>query len=140
LAKLITSIAVDNNALVMGIWGRGSHQFLGEVGLYSLDHERRVGEVGYWLRQRARGNGFIQEAVRTLATYATAHGVSRLEAHVAAENLSSRRVVERLGFDIAGHRTPAPRWDGEVGDVLIYALQDSRAASVSDQTSSRPST
>jgi RimJ/RimL family protein N-acetyltransferase len=128
LANLITSAAVANDPIVMGIWGRGSNQFLGEVGLYSIDHERKVGEVGYWLRQRARGNGYIQEAVRTLTTHARAEvGLSRLEAHIAAENVSSRRVVERLGFEIAGHRAPKPRWDGQVGDVLIYALQDSIA-------------
>jgi RimJ/RimL family protein N-acetyltransferase len=131
LANLITSTAVDNGPIVMGIWQRFSHQFLGEVGLYSIDHERGVGEVGYWLRRRARGNGYISEAVRTLATYAKANvGVSRLEAHIAVENVSSRRVVERLGFDITGHRAPAPRWDGEVGDVLIYALEGSIANAV----------
>jgi RimJ/RimL family protein N-acetyltransferase len=124
LANLIASSAVDNDPIVMGIWERVSHQFLGEVGLYSIDIGRRVGEVGYWLRQRARGKGYIHEAVQTLAAYATADiGISRLEAHIAAENTSSRRVVERLGFDIAGHRAPAPRWDGEVGDVLIYTLK-----------------
>src|SRR5712691_9449175 len=32
LANLITSTAVDNDPIVMGIWERSSHQFLGEVG------------------------------------------------------------------------------------------------------------
>jgi ribosomal-protein-serine acetyltransferase len=131
LAYLINSAAQQRDSVVLGIWERSSKRFLGEVGLYSIDYDRGVGEVGYWLRQRAWGNGYIAEAVRTLASNARAKiGVSALEAHIALENLPSRRVVERLGFHVAGHRPPAPHFDGEVGDVLIYTLPASIASGI----------
>src|SRR5205823_5747430 len=114
-----------------GVWESASGRFVGEVGLYSIDYERGVGEVGYWLRQNARGNGYITEAVRVLASHTAAGlGLSRLEAHVAFENLPSRRLVERLGFRVSGQRAAAPRWDGEVGDILIYSSAPHAVASV----------
>jgi RimJ/RimL family protein N-acetyltransferase len=123
LANVITSAAREHSTIVLGIWERYSHDFLGEVGLYSVDYGRGIGELGYWLRQQARGQGYVSEAVRSLASHAfTEVGLSWLEAHIATENLPSRRVAERIGFHIAGHRAPAPHWDGEVGEVLIYAL------------------
>jgi RimJ/RimL family protein N-acetyltransferase len=122
LAHLITPAAHQPSAFVYGVWELSSKRFVGEVGLYSIDYERGVGEVGYWLRQRARGNGYVTEAVQVLASHAAVSlGLSHLEAHIACDNLPSRRLVERLGFRVTGQRAPAPRWDGEVGDVLIYS-------------------
>ncbi len=123
LTSLITAAANHRKHIVFGIWEPSSERFLGEVGLYSVDLQRGVGELGYWLRQGARGNGYVSEAARMLVAYARSTvRLRRIEAHVAAENLPSRRVVERLGFVVASHRRPAPQWDGTVGDVLIYAL------------------
>jgi RimJ/RimL family protein N-acetyltransferase len=122
LAFLSAAAAKDCSRFVLGVWDRSTDEFLGEIGLYTIDHERHVGEVGYWLRERARGHGFIAEALETLAEHAQhTIGLRCLEAHVASENAASRRVLERLGFTVVGHRAPAPHWDGEVADVLIYS-------------------
>jgi len=107
--------------VVFGVWERSSDQFLGEVGVYDVDRGSGIGEVGYWIRQTAQGHGYATEALRAVLKYVTDElGLRACEAHVASDNHRSRRVAERLGFDLTGHRAPAPRWDGEVGDVLIY--------------------
>jgi RimJ/RimL family protein N-acetyltransferase len=108
--------------LVFGVWERSSGRLLGEVGLYQMDRPARRAEVGYWLRATAWGQGYASEALGLLVDHASADlGLQRFEAHVAAENQASRRVAERLGFRPAGHRVPIARWDGEAGEVLIYA-------------------
>jgi RimJ/RimL family protein N-acetyltransferase len=111
---------------VMGVWNRQSGEFLGEVGVYHLDRGAALGEVGYWLRAGAQGHGYATEALGALLGYARSElGVQRFEAHIAADNTPSRRVVERLGFLKAAQRTSAPWWASvDVGAVLIYVLQD----------------
>lgn len=122
LVGLASSIG-SGDCDVFGVWDRATNRFLGEVGLYSLDRAARLGEVGYWLRQRAQGFGHAQAAVNLLLDYASRHlGIQRFEAHVAIDNSASQRVAERLGFGLAWRRTPAARWDGQVEEVLVYAL------------------
>jgi RimJ/RimL family protein N-acetyltransferase len=95
LANMITPAANKRKHITFGIWQGSSERFLGEVGLYSVDYQRGVGQVGYWLRQAARGNGYVSEAAQIFVDHARSTlRLRRLEAHVAAENLASRRVVE----------------------------------------------
>jgi RimJ/RimL family protein N-acetyltransferase len=111
--------------LIFGVWERGSGQFLGEVGLYEFDPGTGRGEVGYWIRRTASRQGYATQALSTLLTYAKAElGLHRFEAHIASDNAASRRLAERLGFRIAGRRAPAPRWDAQGQEVLIYALAE----------------
>ena len=106
---------------VFGVWNRATSSYLGEVGVYSIDQAADIGEVGFWLRQSAQGSGYAQEGVTLLLNYANQSiGLKRFEAHIASDNEASLRVAERLGFLLAGRRQPAPRWDGNVEDVLIY--------------------
>jgi RimJ/RimL family protein N-acetyltransferase len=109
--------------LVYGIWDRRDQRFLGEIGLHDIDWDRRTAAVGYWLRLSARGQGLVTEALAILEAYATQTlGLQRFEAHVAPENLASRRVVERHGYLWVGERPADAEWDGDAGTVLIYAL------------------
>jgi RimJ/RimL family protein N-acetyltransferase len=108
--------------LVVGLWERASGRFLGEAGLYQMEPGRLSAEVGYWLRRTARGQGFATEAVQILMEHAGRElGLRYLEAHIAPENTASRRLAERQGFHLVGHRPADPRWDGDVDRVLIYA-------------------
>jgi ribosomal-protein-serine acetyltransferase len=109
--------------LVYGVWRRDVGAFLGEVGLHDIDWDRRAASVGYWLRVSARGQGLIDEALEVLQAHASrVLGLRDLEAHIAAENAASRRVVERHGYLLKGARCADARWDGEASRVLIYAL------------------
>jgi len=56
------------------------------------------GEVSYWTHAGKRGRGHARNALALLVGYAASIGVTRLEAHVAADNQASRRVAESAGF------------------------------------------
>jgi RimJ/RimL family protein N-acetyltransferase len=109
--------------LVYGLWRREDDAFLGEIGLHDIDWDRRVASVGYWLRASARGQGLIDEALEVLQTHASRTlGLWHLEAHIAAENAASRRVVMRHGYALKRARSADAQWDGEASSVLIYGL------------------
>jgi RimJ/RimL family protein N-acetyltransferase len=106
---------------VFGLWERASGAFVGEVGLYQLEWDRRSAEIGYWLRQTARGHGYAAEALELVCAHArTVLELRRVEAHIALDNVASRRLAERQGFRIVGQRPAIPEWDGQAHCVLIY--------------------
>jgi RimJ/RimL family protein N-acetyltransferase len=109
--------------LLFGVWQRSDGRFLGEVGLHDIDWDRGSAAVGYWLRASARGRRLIDEALERLQSHATRTlGVRHFEAHIACENIASRRVAERHGYVLVGQRPADPRWDGDSAAVLIYRL------------------
>jgi RimJ/RimL family protein N-acetyltransferase len=79
---------------------------LGTVSLMRL-HEGTA-EVGYWSHPDARGRGVMTEAVRMACRHAVIDpddgglGLHRLYASAAADNVASRRVLERAGFTLVG--------------------------------------
>lgn len=58
--------------------------------------------VSYWTSAGQRRRGYATRALDLLMRYARSIGVTWLEAHVAEDNLASRRVSEKAGFQPAG--------------------------------------
>jgi RimJ/RimL family protein N-acetyltransferase len=107
--------------LVFGLWERSSRRFVGEVGLYDVNWESRSAEVGYWLRETARGLGYAAEGLGFVSELAVRGlGMRQLDAHIAIDNLASMRLAERMGFRCVGQRPATPQWDGDVDRVLIF--------------------
>ncbi|MFB9235533.1 GNAT family N-acetyltransferase [Plantactinospora siamensis] len=73
-------------------------------------------EVGYGLSPSARGHGYAAEALAALLTLAAAHGLARVVADTTADNVASRRTLERAGF-----RRVAGNGDNQRYEVLLGA-------------------
>lgn len=92
--------------IVRAIVERETGTVIGEVLLKREDDGSA--EVGYVIRRDRWGRGLGSEAVRTMLDAAVpAFGLARVDAVVEAGNAGSIRLLERLGFTIAG-----PRPDG----------------------------
>jgi RimJ/RimL family protein N-acetyltransferase len=72
-------------------------QAVGGIGFKGQPDAGRV-EVGYGLAPSARGHGYAAEALTALLTVAAAHGLSRVTADTADDNIASQRTLERAGF------------------------------------------
>jgi RimJ/RimL family protein N-acetyltransferase len=55
-------------------------------------------EIGYGLAPSARGHGYTAEAVTALLTVAADHGLARVVADTAPDNIASQRTLVRTGF------------------------------------------
>ena len=55
-------------------------------------------EIAYGLAPSARGHGYAAEAVGALLAMAAGHGVSRVIADTALDNIASQRTLIRAGF------------------------------------------
>jgi ribosomal-protein-serine acetyltransferase len=110
-----------NRSALFAIWRQGDETFLGEVGLHDLDFAARSATVGYWLRPSARGYGFMDDALRLIHQYAAVElGLGTLQAHIALENVASRRIAERNDYVLTSTRPADPEWDGNASRMLIY--------------------
>jgi RimJ/RimL family protein N-acetyltransferase len=70
--------------------------------LVSWDNDGRR-EVGYWLGREFWGRGV---ATRALAAFLGLETTRPLQAHTAAHNIASRRVLEKCGFEVIGDAHP----------------------------------
>ena len=79
---------------------------LGRFNLVFVD--RGTAELGYRVAQHVAGRGVATETVRELCGLAaTRHGLRRLRAATACENVASRKVLANAGFVAVGPADPA---------------------------------
>ena len=105
-------------ALVPTVWlvvRRADGQILGDLGTHGPPDGEGCVEIGYSLAPSARGQGIGTAAVGALVSRLTAvPGIRRITAVTGAQNIASRRLLERQGFRITG----PPPGTGEVRYTL----------------------
>lgn len=107
--------------LRFGIW---HHEALaGVVTLAQIQRRRRSASLGYWLDQRCEGLGLVSASAAALCRYGReALGLCRIEISTAVDNERSRRVAERLGFQLEGVLRCHDVVNGELVDQAMYSL------------------
>lgn len=76
---------------------------IGDCGTLGWTDQHGHVEIGYGLAAPYRGRGYGTEAARALADWVTSRpGVTGVTASVEVGNIASRRLLERLGFELTG--------------------------------------
>lgn len=98
------------------------HRLIGAIDLHDIDWVNRNAKIGYWLDKAHTGHGIMTRAVRALVEYAfDALDMHRIEIRAAAENHPSRRIPERLGFEMEAVLNDAQFVGGRFHDLALYA-------------------
>jgi len=96
---------------------------VGNVSLVRLDPDRSVAEVGYLVKNTARGRGFAPRAVNLLVPWVLHDlGYRRLELQTDVRNRASQRVAEKAGFRREGEVEPPERCRERSERMVMYAL------------------
>lgn len=103
-----------------GIFLVENGQYLGNVGVHSINWLNSCCEIGYWILGRFEGHGYISEAVEVL-TNACHEFFNRVEIRCDPTNSRSARVPEILGFHFEGCLKQNIFLGGEFRDSLIYS-------------------
>ncbi|QQX79066.1 GNAT family N-acetyltransferase [Shewanella sp. KX20019] len=99
---------------------------VGNVSLNTISQSLRKAEIGYWLSAEYQGKGIVSKSVSKLINVAfTKLGLEKIEIMAAVENSASRRVAERLGFNLEGVITQAENLNGRFYDHAVYGLNSS---------------
>ena len=75
----------------------------GVLGCNSIDQENGIGHIGYWLAKDYNGKGIMTESVEDIVKLSFKYYLlNRVEIRRAVDNLKSRTIPERLGFQQEG--------------------------------------
>ena len=102
---------------------KGSRTFVGWMGLFQIDWSVPKFEIGYWVRKRFEGQGYVTEAVNAVTTYCAEElGARRVELHIDDRNERSIRVAERCRYDFEGTlRQYVRAEDGSLENTRFYS-------------------
>ena len=115
--------------LMLLMFRREDGEFVGGTGLHRIDWSVPKFEIGYWVRTRDEGRGYVSEAVSTLTDFAfTSLRAQRVEIRCDSLNDRSAAIPRRLGFvheaTLRSDRRAAQA--PELRDTLIFARTATR--------------
>ncbi|HEU5432564.1 MAG TPA: GNAT family N-acetyltransferase [Thermomicrobiales bacterium] len=115
---------LTRSELMLGMFDAASRRYLGGTGLHVHDWNRRLFEVGYWVRASEQGKGYVTEAVTRQIAFAFGElDARRLELWCDARNERSRAVAARCGFVYEGRlRNAMSAPDDATVDALVFSL------------------
>lgn len=95
----------------------------GGIGFYLLDNKSRFASIGYWLGSEFVGQGLMSDAVIHICRYGFSElNLEKIEIRCAAQNVTSRKVPERLGFYLEGVEAKAEWVSDRYVDHAIYSI------------------
>jgi RimJ/RimL family protein N-acetyltransferase len=109
--------------LWMSMWLKGTDTYVGGSGLHRIDWNVPRFEIGYWVRTRFAGQGYITEAVKGITTLAfDTLGARRVEIRCDVKNTRSAAVARRAGYTLeATFHSDARDHFGKLRDTYIFA-------------------
>lgn len=98
--------------------------FVGSSGLHQVNWQIPKFEIGYWCRKSFMGKGYITESVRGLTVFAfQVFHANRIEICCEERNMKSRKVAERLNYQLEGVlRDASMDMQGNLTNKCIYSM------------------
>ncbi len=103
-----------------------SGEMVGRVGVYKIDQQNKIGEVGYWLEEKAQGKGIITSACKALISFCF-HDLhlNRIEIKCGTENVRSQSIPTKLGFHKEGIIRQGEWAHDKYINLYLYSLLES---------------
>jgi RimJ/RimL family protein N-acetyltransferase len=109
--------------LPLFMFDKDNNQFVGGTGFHHINWEVPCLEVGYWIRDSYSGKGLVTEAMNALTRYAISQlAVKRIEIRCDRLNLQSKKIPERLGYQLEATLTSnrISVISGKISDTLVF--------------------
>ncbi len=111
----------NNDGFAVGIWFE--NRMAGQIEFNYFDWENRKTEIGFWLGESFQGKGLVTRSCRVLTDYAFDElKLNRVERLCGAENVKSRKIVEKLGFREEGMMRRSAWIHDRFVDFVIYGM------------------
>lgn len=113
-----------NEDLMAFFFLKDTGQLVGGSGLHNAKWDLRQFEVGYWGHSAYAGQGLICEGVRALVQYSLVElRASRVFLTTDEMNIASRRLAEKVGFQLEGTlRHERRNLQGGFRNTCVYAV------------------
>lgn len=95
----------------------------GRIGMYKIDNENKIGEIGYWVSADKQGKGLVTKCCKGLMDhFFDTSDLNRVEIKCGTENYKSQAVPERLNFILEGILRQAELIRGNFIDLKLYSM------------------
>ena len=97
---------------------------VGSIGAFRQSNiHYRAAELGYYLAEEYWGKGIMTSVAREFCKFVFEnYDINRIDAEVFADNIGSRKVLEKIGFEFEGLHKKKVYKDGKFMDEAVYAL------------------
>uniref|UniRef100_UPI0032177214 GNAT family N-acetyltransferase n=1 Tax=uncultured Draconibacterium sp. TaxID=1573823 RepID=UPI0032177214 len=123
ISKISKQINVPETWFQFIILEKETQKMVGDLGIHFLGNENQQAEIGCTLNKDFQNKGFATEAVKRVIDYLfnDLHK-HRIITSIDPNNVSSVRLVERIGFRKEAHFVESLFINGKWVDDLIYAM------------------
>jgi len=100
-----------------------NNEFIGTIGYVRISEYEL--NVGYRLLQpNARNKGYMTETLKLFVNYLfdSIPNIVRLSLHTASNNLPSKKLAEKCGFEFEGTMRKAYFYRGKIHDQDVYSI------------------
>lgn len=95
--------------------------FIGDIGVFSVV-ENKIGEIAWYIDPAYWKQGYAFESANAVLQHCfESLGFIRISAQISADNYSSRKLAEKLGFELHAI-LPQANLGGKVTDIAYYSL------------------
>lgn len=122
ITRINNNIA-ENDSVFWSIELKSTHQVIGTICLWNLSLEDSSAEIGYEMHPNFHGQGYMQEAIKTVIEYGFNNmNVQTIFGVPSIDNIKSVKILESFGFtrDLAAEKN---LHDDEIGIQLYYKIQ-----------------
>lgn len=109
------------------IFNKKDETLIGVTGYHHINWDVPCLEIGYWIRNKSSGHGYMLEAINALTVYAIKHlKMQRIAITCDINNVRSKNIPEKLNYKLEGilKANRITLLTGEISDTLIYAKYD----------------
>ena len=116
----------NKNGINWAIVEKSTNSFIGYFGYWRMIPEHCRAEIGYALKPKYWGKGYMKEALNKLVDFGFNElGLHSIEANVNINNNSSIKLLEKKGFIKEAHFRENYLFNGVYLDSIIYSLIES---------------
>lgn len=96
---------------------------IGRIGVYKIDGQNKIGEIGYWLAENFQGKGIITKSCKALIDFCFSDlQLNRIEIKCGTENFKSKTIPEKLNFTREGVIREGELLYDKFIDLNLYSL------------------
>jgi ribosomal-protein-serine acetyltransferase len=96
---------------------------VGRIGVYKIDNQNKIEEIGYWVGQNLQGKGIVTKSCNRLIDFCfKSLNLNRIEIKCGTENTKSQTIPSRLHFAKEGVLRQAELVNGKFIDLYMYSL------------------
>ena len=114
--------AESGKELILAITDKNQDKLMGSIGLVMTPEHKRA-ELGYWLGKEFRNQGYMTEAAEAAVGHGfTKLGLEAVTCHHLQPNVSSGRVMQKIGMKHEGCRRKFYFHRSEFFDIVLYSI------------------